>query len=88
MWGVRTTVNIHESILKQLKHESARSGRTIGAIIEDAVRVLFRDSEEPRADLEPLVTAGGSGVMPGIDIADMGSVQDALDEGESLDALR
>lgn len=39
-------------------------------------------------DLEPLVTFGGSGLMPGVDITDIPSLRDLMDEDEPLDALR
>lgn len=85
---MRTTVDIDEAVLRRLKAEAARSGRTIGALVEDAVRALFDAPSRQAGELEPLVTAGGSGVMPGVDITDLRSVREAMDDGESLDALR
>jgi len=85
---MRTTVDIDDSLLRQLKQDAARTGRTLGALIEDAVRAANERRGETRAEVEPLVTFGGSGLMPGVDITDTRSVRDLLDSDESLDALR
>jgi len=85
---MRTTVDIDDSLLRQLKQDAARTGRTLGALIEDAVRAANERRSETRAEVEPLVTFGGSGLMPGVDITDTRSVRDLLDNDEPLDALR
>lgn len=81
-------MTIDETLLRQLKEHAAKSGRTVSALIEDAVRAMFGRPESEPDELEPLVTYGGSGVMPGIDLTDMRSVRDAMDDGESIGALR
>lgn len=85
---VRTTINIDPEILRELKERAARTGRTIGSLIEDAVRSAAKASDEDRASLRPLPTFGGSGTLPGIDLTSRASLHEAMDEGEPFDALR
>jgi len=85
---MRTTISIDEALLRRLKEDAARTGRTLGSLIEDAVRAAYERRSAAQRDLEPLVTFGGSGLMPGVDITDMRSLRDLMDEDEPLDALR
>jgi len=85
---MRTTVNINDSLLRQLKEDAARTGRTLGSLIEDAVRSAYQRRPGAEADLENLPTFGGSGLLPGVDITNMASLRDLMDDGEPLDAIR
>jgi hypothetical protein len=85
---MRTTVSIDDALLKRLKEDSARTGRTLGSLIEDAVRASYDRPRSTEVDLQPLPTFGGSGVLPGIDMTDIASLRDLMDGGEPLDALR
>lgn len=87
---MRTTIRIDEALYRRAKALAAQSGRTVSDVIEDAVRTsLDRPSATPPLDSLPeLPTFGGSGTMPGVDLADVARLRDLMDEGESLDALR
>jgi len=85
---MRTTISIDDGLLSRLKADSARTGRTLGSLIEDAVRAAYAHQSTANRDLEPLPTFGGSGLMPGVDITDAASLRDLMDEDEPLDALR
>jgi hypothetical protein len=84
---MRTTIRIDDELYRTVRRQAAESGRTVGEIIEDAVR---RSLQEPAAPepLEALPIFGGSGVMPGIDPTSNVAVRDAMDEDTPLDALR
>lgn len=84
---VRTTVRIDDELYRAVKAQAARSGRTIGEVIEDAVRTALR-TEPPERTMLPLPTYGGSGVMPGVDLASNAALADAMDQGTAADALR
>lgn len=84
---MRTTVRIEDELYRAVKARAARSGRTVGEIIEDAVRVALQ-REPPGSTLLPLPTYGGSGVMPGVDLASTVALADAMDQGMPADALR
>ena len=86
---MRTTISIDDELYRAVKEQAARSGRTIGEIIEDAVRrSLSRLREQTGGPLPPLPTYGGSGVLPGVDLTSNAALRDVMDAGESVDALR
>lgn len=85
---MRTTVRIDDDLYRRLKQRAVETGRTIGSLIEDAVRAALAPKPPSSEELEPLPTCGGSGVMPGVDITSNVAVRDAMDADESLDALR
>lgn len=86
---MRTTVTIDDALYSDAKVHAARSGRGVGSVIEDALRDYLRRATGARhADFPPLPTMRSGGVRPGIDLNDMSSVYEALDEGQGLDALR
>ena len=82
----RTTLRIDDELYRQVKAEAARRGRTVSDVIEDAVRDAVRPRERPEP-LPALPVYGGSGVQPGIDLTDLASVLEAMEE-TSLDAMR
>jgi hypothetical protein len=86
---MRTTIRIDDALYRRAKAHAARTGRTVSEVIEDAVRENLRprSSREP-TELPELPVFGGSGVMPGVEIADSRALRDRMDEGEDLVALR
>lgn len=88
MTSVRTTIRIDENVYRQAKSRAATTGRTVSEIIEDAVRESLRPRPTDHTELPPLPTFGGSGVLPGVDLADASALRDRMDEGVPLHALR
>ncbi len=86
---MRTTVRIDDELYRTLKERAARTGRTVGEIVEDAIRRSFAaadvSSDEP---LPPLPVHGGSGVLPGVDLTSNAALRDLMDGDEPVDALR
>ena len=86
---VRTTIRIDDALYRQVKTQAAQTGRTVSEVIEDAVRTsLGSRSERQHRRRKKLPVSGGSGLMPGIDIADSRALRDLMDEGLGLDELR
>jgi hypothetical protein len=89
MRTVRTTIRIDDDLYRTVKERAARTGRSIGAVIEDAVRLGLKP---PRASAEgrrfTVRAIGSGGLVAGVDLASNASTREALDEGTSLDALR
>ena len=85
---VRTTVRIDDTLYREIKERAAREGRTVAAVLEDALRVGMRNAEPNPA--EPYVprTLAMGGLREGIDINSNSSVLDAMDEGLPLEKLR
>lgn len=88
MQAMRTTIRINDDLYAQVRARAASTGRSIGEVIEDALRAVFAEPHGPTAEVEPLPTFGGSGVMPGVDLASNAALADAMDEGVAVDALR
>lgn len=85
---MRTTIRIDDQLLRRLKERSARTGRTVGELIEDAVREALDRREKASPEVTPLPVYGGTGVLPGVDLTSSGSLVEAMDQDEELDALR
>jgi hypothetical protein len=60
---MRTTLNVDETLLREAKSLAARSGRSVGAVVEDALRVLLlkRIPSQPGFFLCQLEVAGDYG---------------------------
>ncbi len=68
---MRTTVNINDGLLQRAKELALRSGRPLGEVVDDGLRLLLNtmDDSRRRAPVE-LPTYGGSGLQPGVDLED------------------
>jgi hypothetical protein len=73
---MKTTLNIDDTVMAQLKREAARQGRTMSELVETALRLLFR-SQRTRQELPPLPTFHSGGAM--VDIADRDAVYQAME---------
>jgi hypothetical protein len=77
---MRTTVRLDEHLLAKAKAHAAKSGRTLTALIEDALRQeLLRKAAVGARPRVKLKTFKGTGVMPGVDLEDSASLLDAMD---------
>lgn len=85
---MRTTITLPDDLYRRAKSQAARDGRTVSDLIADAVRQALRPRRQERADLPAMPVVSGSGLMPGVDLADTSSLLDQMDTGEPLDALR
>ena len=85
---MRTTIRIRDDLYAQVRSRAASTGRSIGEVVEDALRTAFADSGEPARTVDPLPTFGGSGVLPGVDLASNAHLAEVMDEGVAVDALR
>jgi predicted transcriptional regulator len=66
---VRTTVNIDDHLLAEAKVLAARTRRSLGAVIDDALRAMFRrNSEQAAREQFQLPTHGAGGLQPGVDL--------------------
>lgn len=80
MSGMRTTIRIDDELLRRLKLKAAETGRTVGDLIEDAVRVSLDRDSAPHRRLEQLPTFGSKGVLPGVDLTSNAALRDLMDE--------
>jgi plasmid stability protein len=73
---MKTTLNIDDTVVAELKREAARQGRTMSELVETALRLLLR-SQRKRVPLPDLPKFDGG--KPLVDIADRNALYDAMD---------
>lgn len=74
---MKTTLNISDKVMKQLKREAARRGCTMSELVESALRLVLQSKQVPQ-ELPPLPTFRGGGEL--VDIANRDALYDAMDE--------
>jgi hypothetical protein len=84
---VRTTIRIDDALYRSAKAAAARSGRTVSELIEDAIRVALSPQQALPGTVRDLPVYGGSGVLPGVDLADPSSWLDQMDD-DSVASMR
>lgn len=76
---MRTTVRLDEHLLAEAKKHAAESGRTLTAVLEQALREsLARRNQQARAKPVRLKTVRGSGTRPGVDLDDSAALLDLM----------
>jgi hypothetical protein len=76
---VRTTVNIDDYLLAEAKVLAARTSRSLGAVLDDALRALLRrDAGQPDRGKFRLPTHGSGGLQPGVDLEDKEAVAELM----------
>ena len=73
---MKTTLNIDDTVMAELKREAARQGRTMSELVETALRGLFQSRKKPKA-LPPLPTFDSGGAL--VDIADRDALYQAME---------
>jgi hypothetical protein len=77
---MRTTVRLDESLLAEAKKRAAETGRTLTAVLEDALResLARRTVRTPKKRVR-LKTIKGDGVRPGVDLDDTAALFDLME---------
>jgi hypothetical protein len=80
---MRTTIRLDDGLLADAKALAARSGRTLTAVIEDALReALARSRGRSRTrDVLPLSSHSG-GLQPGVDLDDTAALLDLMESDD------
>ena len=73
---MKTTLNIDDSVMAQLKREAARQGRTMSELVETALRLLFT-SRRRQAELPPLPAFRSGGHL--VDVSDRDALYHAME---------
>ena len=83
---MRTTIRIDEALLREARQLAAQSGKSLAAVIEDALREsLARQRRASKREPVRLITAGGSGLRPGVDLDDSASLLDVMEGPDEAD---
>lgn len=83
---MRTIVRIDDQLMIEIKQYAARTGQTLTAVIEDALRQMLNNQRKSkRRDKVQLLTVPGNGALPGVDLDDTASLLDLMEEASILD---
>lgn len=75
----RTTIRLDDHILAAAKAEAARSGSSLTALVEDALRqLLARRAHDSRART-PLPVDSGEGLLPGVSLDRSAALRDLME---------
>ena len=85
---MRTTIRIDDALYREVKQRAARSGRTVAAVLEDAVRRGLNPADRGARSRFAVQASGSGGLRPGVDLASNAAVSDVMEEGDSLGAMR
>ena len=73
---MKTTLNIDDTVMAELKREAARQGRTMSELVEAALRLLLR-SQRKQEKIPPLPSFHSGGTL--VDIADRDALYQAME---------
>ena len=76
VFHMKTTLNVDDAVMTELKREAARQGRTMSELVETALRLLLR-APRRRETLPPLPHFDSGGVL--VDIADREALYRAME---------
>ena len=79
---MRTTIDIHDPLLERAKRYASETGKRLADVVNDALLEKLARESGATSVVEPfrLVTFGGGGVKPGVDLNSNASVQEMMDE--------
>jgi hypothetical protein len=72
---MRTTITIDDDLYQRTKALAAESGRTVGSVVEEALRARLALRSTGSSPVRPLPTSPG-GLMPGVDLDDSAALLD------------
>jgi predicted transcriptional regulator len=79
---MRTTIRIDDALLAEAKARAARSGTTLTAVVEDALRAAFARRRRVLGGAAGLPTLPGGRLLPGVDLDDSAALLDLMDGPE------
>ena len=73
---MKTTLNIDDGVMRRLRREAARTGRTMSELVETALRGLLR-AKATTVELRPLPSFKSGGAL--VDVADREALYRAME---------
>lgn len=77
---MRTTIRLEDDLLHAAKAEANATGRSLTAVISDALRASLSARDAPLLEPVSLTTFRGRGTLPGVDLDDSAALADAMDD--------
>lgn len=78
----RTTVRLPTELLRRARRKAARDGRTLTELIADGLSVIVADGRatpDNEPTVLPRISTASGGLMPGIELEDLQSFEEAED---------
>ena len=81
---MRTTIRLDDQLLREAKRLAADTGRTLTAVIEDALReAIARKRAGVSRKRVTLPTFKGQGLQPGVDLNDSAALRDLMERPDA-----
>jgi hypothetical protein len=80
---MRTTIRLDDHLLAEAKQRAARSGLTLTAVIEQALRESFSRRERREQKPVTLPSWGEGWVLPGVDLDDSAALLDLMEREDA-----
>ena len=80
---MRTTVDISDDLMRDLKRMAADTRRSMKELIEDAIRasLVVRHAQQRSPAGQQVLTFKGKGIQPGVNLDSMRDLLDIMDGG-------
>jgi len=83
---MRTTIRLDDQLFAEVKLLAAESGRTLTAVVEDALReVVSRRKEHAKAEPVRLIRAGLGGLQPRVNLDSNAELLDLMEGTDAVD---
>jgi hypothetical protein len=79
---MRTTINIDDALLAEAKQVAARTGRSLAAVVEDALRESLHRRNRPGVQTVELPRFGEGGFQPGVDLDDSAALLELMEQDD------
>ena len=79
---MRTTESIDDHLLSEAKQIAARSHRSLGQVIDDALRRMLAETSGVASTPVTLPVHGEGGLVPGVDLEDKEQLAQVLGDNE------
>ena len=79
LFCMRTTLDLDDDVMRNLKRRAAETGQTLTSLVEEALRAMLDRETRPPADyrLDWVIVEGGA--RSGIDLSDRDALMDLMD---------
>ena len=79
LFCMRTTLDLDDELMRNLKRRSADMGRTLTSLVEEALRAMLERHSRPEPGYRLKWTVVPGGPRPGIDLSDRDALMDTMD---------
>ena len=79
---MRTTIYIDDHLMTRVKEVAAKTGKTMTAVIEDALRQSLERKHLKERRPFRLTTVGGRGLRKGVDLDDTASILEFMERSK------